>query len=105
MEETELTGAQKSRLRGLGQRMEPSVKVGKDGLTPTIITEMKRQLSAHELVKLRYGAAAREQRAAMSLRLSEETGSHFVGSVGQTALFFIPSAGPGKAKLLASEET
>ena len=85
MEKTALTGAQKSRLRGLGQRMEASIKVGKDGLTPTLLTEIRRQLAAHELVKLRYVGTGRDERAAMSLKLGEETGSHFVGSVGQTA--------------------
>jgi RNA-binding protein len=105
MEKTALTGAQKSRLRGLGQRMEASVKVGKDGLTPTIITEVRRQLAAHELVKLRYVGAGRDERAAMSVKLGDETGSHFVGSVGQTALFFIPSATAGKAALLEAEAT
>jgi RNA-binding protein len=104
MEKISLTGAQKSRLRGLGQRMEPSVKVGKDGLTPAIVTEVTRQLGAHELVKLRYVGTERDARAAMSAKLSEETGSHFVGSVGQTALFYVPSAG-GKARLLEAEAT
>ncbi|HZZ19363.1 MAG TPA: YhbY family RNA-binding protein [Opitutaceae bacterium] len=103
MEKTALTGAQKSRLRGLGQRMDASIKIGKDGLTPTILSEVRRQLGAHELVKLRYVGTERDERAAMSAKLSEETGSHFVGSVGQTALFFTPSATAGKASLLESE--
>lgn len=104
MEKTALTGAQKSRLRGLGQRMEPSIKVGKDGLTPAILVEVKRQLGAHELVKLRYVGSGRDERAAMSIKLSEETRSHFVGSVGQTALFFVPTSAPGKTSLLEDEE-
>jgi RNA-binding protein len=104
MDKIVLTGAQKSRLRGLGQRMEPSVKVGKDGLTPAVLGEMRRQLGAHELVKLRYAGSPRDERAAMSLKLSEATGSTFVGSVGQTALFFTPAAVAGKASLLGSPD-
>jgi len=104
MDKIVLTGAQKSRLRGLGQRMEASVKVGKDGLTTAILAEMKRQLGAHELVKLRYLGSPRDDRAAMSQKLSEATGSAFVGSVGQTALFFTPSASAGKDSLLGAPD-
>jgi len=35
MENLSLTGAQKSQLRGLGQTLEATVKVGKEGLTPS----------------------------------------------------------------------
>jgi RNA-binding protein len=104
MDKIVLTGAQKSRLRGLGQRMEPSVKVGKDGLTPAIIGEVQRQLGAHELVKLRYVGSPREERAAMSVTLSEATGSAFVGSVGQTALFFTPAPSSARVSLLGPAE-
>jgi RNA-binding protein len=99
MDKIALTGSQKSYLRGLGQRMEPSVKVGKDGLTPAILAEVRRQLEAHELVKLRFVGSPRDERSAMSLKLSEATGSLLVGSVGQTALFFIRAASR-KASLL-----
>ena len=55
-----LTGAQKTFLRGLGQRLDPVLKLGKGGLTPTFYAELQKQLRAHELVKLRFLAAEAE---------------------------------------------
>ena len=46
-----LTGAQKSFLRGLGQKLEPALKLGKGGLTPAFFAELQKLLRAHELVK------------------------------------------------------
>jgi RNA-binding protein len=99
-----LTGSQKSRLRGIGQRTEPSVRVGKEGMTPAMLAELRRQLAARELVKLRFAGIARDERADLCVKLSEATGSAFVGSVGLTALFFIPFATGAAASLLGSDE-
>jgi RNA-binding protein len=104
MDKIMLTGSQKSRLRGLGQRLEPSVRVGKEGLTAAILSELKRQLGARELVKLRFAGIPREERAALCPKLSEATGSAFVGAVGQTALFFIPSASPEAKTLVKADD-
>ena len=104
MDAITLTGSQKSRLRGIGQRTEPSVRVGKEGMTPAMLSELRRQLAARELVKLRFVGIAREERAALCDKLSGATGSTFVGSVGQTALFYAPSASAAAGLLLESEK-
>jgi RNA-binding protein len=102
MDTIALTGAQKSMLRGHGQRMDASVKVGKDGLTPMIIAEIGRQLRARELVKIRFVGSPRGARAELCKQLSAATGSACVGSVGQTALFFIPFADPAAESMLGA---
>jgi RNA-binding protein len=88
MYELELTGAQKSHLRGLGQRLEPSLKVGKEGLTPAFFTELQKLLRAHELVKLRFLGAERDERAALCDRIADEGRCVCVGAVGHTALIY-----------------
>lgn len=97
-----LTGSQKSRLRALGQRMEPTIKVGKEAMTPAIVADLKRQLAAHELVKLRFAGLPRDERAALCARLAAATASACVGAVGQTALFFAASPKGGSRSILAS---
>lgn len=104
MDAITLTGSQKSRLRGIGQRTEPSVRVGKEGMTPAMLSELRRQLAARELVKLRFVGIAREERSTLCAKLSEASGSAFVGSVGQTALFYAPPEGAGAGSLLAAED-
>lgn len=83
-----LTGAQKSYLRGLGQRLEAGLKVGRSGLTPEFFAELQKLLRAHELVKLRFAGADRDERAALCARIADEGRCVCLGAVGHTALFY-----------------
>ena len=62
MDEIFLTGAQRSHLRGLGQKLDPALKLGRGGLTPEFLRELRQELQAHELVKLRFLSADRAER-------------------------------------------
>jgi RNA-binding protein len=95
-----LTGAQKTQLRGLGQTAPDRVWLGKDGVSPAFITEFNRQLTGHELVKLRFTAGQdRKERAALCEQVETAGACLCVGAVGHTALFWrAPAAG---TKLLA----
>ena len=88
MYELTLTGAQKSYLRGLGQSLAPALKLGKGGLTPAFFTELQKYLRAHELVKLRFLGAERDERAALCDQIADEGRCLCVGAVGHTALFY-----------------
>ena len=88
MPETPLTSAEKSRLRGRGQTLEPALKVGRGGLTPAFFAELDRLLRAHELVKLRFLGADRHERAAFCDQIASAGRCECVGAVGHTALFF-----------------
>jgi RNA-binding protein len=91
-----LTGAQKTFLRSLGQTLDASVKVGKSGLTPEFFKELQKHLNARELVKLRFVAADRDERAALAVQISDEGRCVLVNSVGATALFYRQN--PDKAR-------
>ncbi|HEY1763914.1 MAG TPA: YhbY family RNA-binding protein [Opitutaceae bacterium] len=84
-----LTGAEKARLRGLGQRLDPSLKMGKEGVTPPFLVELRRQLKARELVKLRFSGVDRAGRAALCDRIAAEGPCECAGAVGHTALFYL----------------
>ena len=83
-----LTGAQRSRLRGLGQTRDADLKVGRGGLTPEFFAELQKLLRAHELVKLRFLGADRDERAELCARIADEGRCVCVGAVGHTALFY-----------------
>jgi RNA-binding protein len=83
-----LTGAQKSFLRGLGQKIAPSLKLGKGGLTPAFLAELQHGLRAHELVKLRFLGVERDARGPLCVQIADEGRCVFVGAVGHTALFY-----------------
>ena len=62
-----LTGAEKTRLRGLGQTMADGASLGKDGVSAAFLTELNRQFATHKLVKLRFtGGQDRHERAALT---------------------------------------
>jgi RNA-binding protein len=88
MYEFSLTGAQKSSLRALGQTLEPGLKVGRGGLTPEFFAELQKLLRTHELVKLRFLGADRDERAALCAQIADEGRCVFVSAVGHTALFY-----------------
>lgn len=95
-----LTGAQKTQLRGLGQKLSDSLRIGRQGPTPALYTELNRQLATRELIKARFETADRDERAALCERMAAETPCLCVGAVGRTALFWRP--GPDGSKLLGA---
>lgn len=94
-----LTGAQKSFLRGLGQKLDPALKAGRQGLTPEFFAELQKLLRAHELVKLRFIGAERDERAALCAQIAEEGRCVFVGAVGHTALFYRQNPEPTERRI------
>jgi len=96
METTPLTGAQKTRLRSLGQTLDAALKLGKAGLTPAFTRQFELLLSARELIKLRFEGADRHERAALIAKIETDLAASCVGSVGHTALFYRQNPDPDK---------
>jgi len=94
-----LTGAQKSKLRGIGQTLEPTLKLGKSGLTREFFLELQHALNTRELVKLRLLEKDRDARAELCERIADEGRCLCVGAVGGTALFFRRQEDPAKQRV------
>jgi len=88
-----LSGAQKSYLRSLGQTMDCSLVIGREGVTPTVLADLNRQLDARELVKVKL-LAERDERAVLATEIVTKTGAAEAGAVGKTALFYRQQADP-----------
>lgn len=99
MYEFPLTGAQKSFLRGLGQQIEASLKVGRNGLTPEFFAELQKALRAHELIKLRFVGAERDERAELCEQIADQGRCVCVGAVGHTALFYRQNPEPKERQI------
>jgi len=98
-----LTGAQRTKLRGLGQTMPDTLQVGREGAAASVTAQLDRELTRRELVKVRFtGGQDRHARAALHDALAAATGSECVGAVGHTALFW--RADPAGAKLLPDSQ-
>lgn len=92
-----LTGAQKTRLRSLGQTMPDALQIGREGAADRVAAQLERELTVRELVKVRFtGGQDRHARAALHVTLAELTHSSCVGAVGHTALFWRQHPDPAK---------
>jgi RNA-binding protein len=94
MYEFPLTGAQRSHLRGLGQKLDPVLKVGREGLSPEFLKELQKALRAHELVKLRFLGVDRDERDVKCAEIADQGRCVCVGTVGHTALFYRQNSNP-----------
>ncbi len=99
MDEISLTGRQKTRLRGLGQRLAPSLKIGKAGLTPAFVAELRRRLRSDELVKLRFQGVERAERDTLCVDLARQAECHALGALGHTALFYRENPDPAQRRI------
>lgn len=97
----DLTGAQRTHLRGLGQLLSDSLRIGRQGPTPALFAELNRQLDTRELVKVRFEAADRDERAVMVEKMAAETPCLCIGAVGRTALYYRPHPDATKRQVLA----
>ena len=94
----ELNNAQIRKLKGLAQRMDASLKVGKQGLSEGFIKSLDEELSRHELVKLKF-TEFKEQRKELAPQLAERTQSLLVTLLGNVVVLFRQNADPEKRKI------
>ena len=64
------------------------MQVGGKGVTDALIAELDGALEHHELIKVKVGAADREERDAMIDLLAERTGAALVQRIGHTAILY-----------------
>ena len=79
--------SEKARLRGRGQLLEPTVRLGRQGVSAEFLAELNRCLDQAELVKIKFGEF-KEQRKILAPQIASQSNSALVGMVGHTALFF-----------------
>ena len=75
-------------LRGRAHTLKPVIQIGSNGLTAGVLSETRRALADHELIKLRIQAADRAARDAMLAELVSTTGSALVARIGHVAVLF-----------------
>ena len=86
----ELTGKQKSFLRGLGQKLQPSIHIGKAGVTDALVLQIRDTLQRNELIKIHLLPGSGAERRAAAEELALAAGAAMVGVVGRMALLYTP---------------
>jgi len=89
-----LTPGEAARLRAAAQTLDVGVRVGKAGLTPTLLVELERAFAKAELVKVKI-TGDRDHRAALANELAAASQSANAGGVGGVVALYRPRDADG----------
>lgn len=83
-----MKGRERAALRAEAHHLDPTVHVGKEGLSASLITSLDDALRTHELVKVKLvkNADVKAKDAAEALALA--TNSEIIQVIGRTATFY-----------------
>lgn len=82
----------KIRLKKMAHHLKPVVQVGRQGLTPGVIAEIKQNLEAHELIKVAFLPVQKPELANTLAQITESCGALLVATMGNVAILFRPNA-------------
>ncbi len=85
-----LRGKQRRHLRGLAHHLDPVVVIGKEGVTPSVLSALDRALTDHELIKVRVLESSRIERAECADRLAVALAAAQVGEIGRIVTLYRP---------------
>lgn len=83
-----LTSKERAYLRGLGQRLEPVVYIGKGNITSTVRQSADEALTARELVKGKVQPEALVSAKEAASDLAQACQAEIVGTIGGTFLLY-----------------
>jgi len=86
-----LTGKQARFLRGLGHALRPTVMLGRQELSETVIAALDEALTAHELIKVKLQEGCLLDRRDAAEQLAVATGAAVAQVLGKTILLYRPS--------------
>ncbi|HJQ52795.1 MAG TPA: YhbY family RNA-binding protein [Gemmatimonadaceae bacterium] len=83
-----MKGRERAELRAEAHHLDPTVHVGQQGLTPTLITSLDDALRTRELVKVKLGLKGELKPKDVASSLALATGAAVVQVIGRTATLF-----------------
>ena len=83
-----LNNHQKAYLRSLANRLSPTVTVGKEGMTDTLIESLENSLTAHELVKVSVLKSCPMPVQELKIEFEVATHSEIVQVIGKNVILF-----------------
>lgn len=96
----ELTSSQAKYLRGLAHNLEPVVQVGQKGFTETLVKSVDANLTAHELIKVKFvDFKEKAQKQEITAQLIQATNSALAGLIGHVAILYRPHPETEKRKI------
>ncbi|HEX6240963.1 MAG TPA: ribosome assembly RNA-binding protein YhbY [Polyangiales bacterium] len=97
-----LSGKQRRFLRAQAHALEPVVSLGKEGITPSLVSAVSEALLTHELIKVRVLESAPLERKEVAELLPGEAKAELVGLIGRIVILY--KRHPNKPKLTLPRE-
>lgn len=89
-----ITPKQRAYLKKQAHELQPSIQVGKSGITETVIRQVDEMLEKRELVKGKCLDTSPDAVHEVMQTLLEETGADFVQTIGHTFVIYRPAKKP-----------
>src|SRR5437868_3288109 len=88
-----LNNTQITKLKGMAQRMDATLKVGKNGLSEPFLKTVRDELEHHELIKVKFDDF-KDQKKTLAPELAAKTDSRLVTLIGNVAVLFRQNPDP-----------
>ncbi len=85
-----MTSKQRAYLRGLANDLEPIVQIGKDSLTPEIVSAVEEGFNTRELIKVSVLKNCFDDPRQMAEMIAERTHSQVVQVIGRKIVLYRP---------------
>jgi RNA-binding protein len=76
----------KKELKGKGNELKATMHIGKEGLTEGLVEELKNQIKANRLVKVKVLASSADAKREMAEDLAQKAGAELIEIRGNTIL-------------------
>ena len=93
-----LTNAQIAKLKGIAQRMDATLKVGKAGLSEGFLQSVRDAIAHRELIKVKFDEF-KDQKKTLAPELAEKTESRLVTLIGNVAVLYRQNPDPEKRRI------
>lgn len=91
-----LTNEQKKEFKAIGHHLKPVLTVAEQGLSEGVQAELDRALNDHELIKVQFRIAEREDRRALIDELCEAGRCELIQTIGKMALVYRRNPKPNR---------
>lgn len=85
-----LSPNQKKFLRGLAHGLNPVIIIGSQGVTDSLMAELDKSLTHHELLKIKIATGEREDRKTVTDYIVQHTQAQLVQTVGKILVIYRP---------------
>ena len=93
-----LNGNQKNNLKAKAHHLHPQIQIGRNGVTPEQVTQIKTALNDHELIKIKFNAH-KNQKETLSQEITEKTESTQIDLIGNTLIIYKKHPDPTKRRV------